>query len=474
MSASLKYDKIIKYKISAKCEGPMHIGSALGDKENVLIHPVDNIPFIQASSIAGLFRAYYKEFIDTENGKKTSDLFGLEKMSEGMNSAEHASKIKFTDGVFEQNNKLKLELRPRVSIDDTSGTCKSEVVKGTSKRAGHKFNMEHIGVGAEFVFYMYLYLDTREYTNTEDEIEEVLAAINTGTVSIGGQKSNGNGLVKITDVKKKSFSMLSCEDREAWENEDEIPDDAYDSIACGESTKALPIYDIYVNGVIESELLIKGIAVTPIKEKDKANNNSKDKKELPDYENIRNAEGEYIIPASSLKGAIRSQMQYIANYLDVKDIIDNTFGVKPNGKSKPGLQGNIKFFDTIVGNKQTNENLRLSHRIHIDKFTGGVMYGSLFSEKNVCGKVDFHIQIKNSNEPERSCGLLLMALRDLYLGTASVGGGYNVGKGFINVKKITVEANGKKACIDFTSKDNIIHDNDKILSACINSVKKGG
>ena len=56
--AGLKYDKIVKYLICAKCEGPLHIGSSIGGKEDVLIHPVDKSPFIQASSIAGVFRSY--------------------------------------------------------------------------------------------------------------------------------------------------------------------------------------------------------------------------------------------------------------------------------------------------------------------------------------------------------------------------------------------------------------------------------
>ena len=61
MAVNFKYDKIIKYEAVAVCTQPLHIGSAVGDKEEVLIHPVDDIPFIQATSIAGVFRNYYEK-----------------------------------------------------------------------------------------------------------------------------------------------------------------------------------------------------------------------------------------------------------------------------------------------------------------------------------------------------------------------------------------------------------------------------
>ena len=61
MEQRKSYDKILKYSVTAKCTEPLHIGSASGAKEEVLVHPVDDIPFIQATSIAGVFRGYYEQ-----------------------------------------------------------------------------------------------------------------------------------------------------------------------------------------------------------------------------------------------------------------------------------------------------------------------------------------------------------------------------------------------------------------------------
>ena len=55
----------------------------------------------------------------------------------------------------------------------------------------------------------------------------------------------------------------------------------------------------------------------------------------PDSENIRNGNGDYIIPGSSFKGAVRAQMEQILAYLKCSkliekdsDLIEEAFGKK--------------------------------------------------------------------------------------------------------------------------------------------------
>lgn len=126
------YDKILKYSVTAKCTEPLHIGSASGAKEEVLVHPVDDIPFIQATSIAGVFRGYYEQ---TYGEEKAAELFGHRRFKEKTSNkntekdSEHESKIRFTDGKFLNNEKLVFELRPRVSINKQMGTCEKAVMK---------------------------------------------------------------------------------------------------------------------------------------------------------------------------------------------------------------------------------------------------------------------------------------------------------------------------------------------------------
>ena len=123
--AGLKYDKIVKYVICAKCEGPLHIGSSIGGKEDVLIHPVDKSPFIQASSIAGVFRSYVEECMDI----KAEVLFGADHLDNDKSTTEQQSRIRFMDAIFDLSS-VKMELRPHVKIDRKTGSVSEDKFSG--------------------------------------------------------------------------------------------------------------------------------------------------------------------------------------------------------------------------------------------------------------------------------------------------------------------------------------------------------
>lgn len=453
MTASMKYEKVIKYLVTAVCTQPLHIGSASGDKEEVLVHPTDGRPFIQASSISGVLRQYS---VAIHGDKQAERLFGASRFEEDANSLDGASKVRFGDGRF-CGEHVMLELRPRVKINSESGTCDAGSIKGTDRQAGHKFNMEYIGAGAMFQFPIYLYDES-----LRENLEEILSAVYQEDVQFGGQKSNGCGFIRLKHLKRKIFNMKEGNDRKDWADEETLPDQAYEDIL-SEMKRRTPkkpaaAYEITVTGSTEGELLVKSIAVEEYGEN------------APDSMNIRNAEREYIVPGSSLKGAVRSQMEKIARYIDSDHIIRETFG-DTGSLTGEGKAGNIVFYDTVVGNRKDNDRARIKNRIHIDKFTGGVMHGGLFNEKNVSGKVTFRIVIHDRNNPDGTCGLLLMALRDLAVGVMSVGSGYSVGKGIIDVDHIVVcdRKNAGEATITFG--EGTITDKSGIISRCVKSAQ---
>lgn len=448
-----QYDRIMKYQITATCTEPLHIGNAEGEKGQVLVHPADGIPFVQAASISGVFQAYYRKAFGTEEADL---LFGKQNPDdENQDESSYGSRIRISDGIFcPEGAALKMELRPRVKINPKTGTCDSSDVQGTNRRSGQKFNMEYIGAGAKIRFSVYLYdVDKKEM------LEEIFSAIQQQQIQFGGQKSNGCGYLEIDRVLYKEFDMKQEEDRNLWMREEDLEEHAYEDYTSKfpEGT-AIDAYKITVTGRTEGELLVKSIAVTD------------DGEDAPDCMNIQNAKKDYIVPGSSLKGTIRSRMEMIASYLEEREIIGNTFGI-PERKGQKGKTGNIRFFDTVIGEQKKNEQNKIRHRIHIDKFTGGVMHSGLFSEKNVFGNVEFRIDVLNKNYPERTCGLLLLALRDMEAGMVSVGGGRNVGKGFIAIGKIMIETkDGAQAEIIFPEKR--IHDDSEIIKRCLNAVRR--
>lgn len=448
MAAIFRYDKIVKYKVTAECTEPLHIGSASGDAGQVLVHPLDDIPFMQAAGISGVFREYYARTHTKEEAEK---LFGSHLAEEECRE----SKIRFTDGVFcADAENLYVELRPRVKINPKTATYDSSKIQGSNIVAGTKFSLEYIAAGTRMDFSVYLY-DADKRKN----LEEVFSAVQQQQIQFGGQKSNGCGYLRIEKLLSREFDMKNEEDRKLWMREEELEDRFYEDILnkLPQPAKTSYAYEITAYGSTEGDLLVKSIAASDYGEG------------APDSVNIQNAKKEYIIPGSSFKGVMRSQMQQIADYLGVSDIITNTYGVTDSREQK-GYNGNIRFYDTCVGNREDNDKNHVSHRIHIDKFTGGVMHGGLFTEKSAFGDVTFRIGILDKNGPDRTAGLLLLALRDLASGVTAVGGGQNVGRGFIRMDHICIkQKDGAQAEIKFA--ENQIHDEIGIIQKCLKAVR---
>jgi CRISPR/Cas system CSM-associated protein Csm3 (group 7 of RAMP superfamily) len=154
-----------------------------------------------------------------------------------------------------------------------------------------------------------------------------------------------------------------------------------------------------------------------------------------------NGRNEYIIPATSIKGAFRNRMEMISGYLQLPTtVIEDTFGSE--SRDKKAKLGNIQFFDCILGNidNEGNSRAKKNTRIKIDKFTGGVMNQALFTEAPVDTQTEFRIRLKGDNI-NSSLGLLFYALRDISIGAFSLGGGSNIGHGFIEVLTIQCKKN---------------------------------
>ena len=447
--AGLKYDKVIKYIISAKCEGPLHIGSSVGGKEDVLIHPVDNLPFVQASSIAGVFRSYAQTFMDVD----ADELFGTSHIDKEKSSTEQQSRVRFTDGNFDMRS-LKMELRPHVKIDRKTGSVSS------SKSSGQKFDIEYIGAGARFNTVLYVYINTKDNQSIETNVKEILGAMKAGYLQFGAKKSSGAGIIIPISVKRKVFLMSDENDRKAWFDEESLDENYYEEII-----ESLPNvinqknkYRVTVKGKTEGNILIKGLSVSSFGEG------------APDSENIRNANGDYIIPGSSLRGAIRGQMEKICSYLGKEALIDASFG-KVGINKEEGYDGNLMFADAVIGNRMTNDMADLRHRIHIDKFTGGVFQQGLFAEKNAVGDLELEITIVNKNQPDATLGLLLMAIRDLASKVMTLGSGFATGKGFIDVSEIIVNCGDDVAKV--TYKDTIqVEDSNNIIKNAIEALRE--
>ncbi len=451
MGKQTEYDIILKYKVEANIREPLHIGSSMGDKSDVLVHPVTGIPFIQASSLSGVMRAYCEK----SDPKLTEYLFGTALLGQ---SEENESRIRISDGILQKNkNEIKMELRPRVKITEDTGTVSSSKITGSGRDSGHKFEMLLVGKGQKVAFSCYIFIPADKRQDIEKLMMKVFGAINGEAIQIGGQKSNGCGYLGIDSLKYKDYDLKAPDGRKTWADEENEKN--YSDLTGQLVSENADDYIITMEGETDGELLVKGIATSQFG------------KDAPDAVNIRNSEKEYIIPGSSLKGVLRSRMSRIVKYmgLDKETLFNSIFG--NTGSDDDGCTGNVRFADAVIGNIEENDLMPLRNHIHIDKLTGGVMYGGNFNEKNTSGKVEFKIIVKDKNDPLASCGLLLLALRDLAAETFTIGSGSSIGKGYISVKRIILKKGEKSA--EILPQEKKIKDDGKMIDDCLKALKGG-
>ncbi len=466
------FNHITEYRLEAVTDSPLHVGSGERDLCEVLVHPLTDLPFLQASGIAGALR---NVSVNVNGSDTTERLFGFSHIGKNDTVEECGSRVRITDGIFNEEL-LPMEFRPRVSIDSFSGAVASENIAGSEQSSGHKFEIEMIGSGAELSFRVYLY--HRKDDGLQNALEKVLAEVKEQNIQFGGQKSNGGGFIRLTGLYRKTFNMEKAADRKEWIDEgDEDPDQAVKNASAGSSwgddiLNSLPdtgsgvfSYQIRFRAKTEGSLLVKGIEV------DKTGGNT-----AVDL-NIKNCEGAYIIPGSSLKGALRSRAEILTALLDKKPLLTCVFG--NSGKKKnSGIKGQVVIRDVIVGKAGEQigyaDEVRevVQNRIHIDKFTGGVMDGALFAQKVISGPLDIRIAISKGENAAASAGLILLVLRDLAAGAFNLGGGFSIGRGFVDADSLEISAVDKggaePSVIDFKSSN--ISDKSKVIQQCLNAV----
>ena len=457
MPSMYAYDMITKYHVRAVLTEPMHIGSGDGSREEILVHPVDRLPYVQAAGLAGAYRDWFRRQYPSEEDL----LFGQSKDQENS-----YGRLNFSDGYFSFDQGIGMELRPRVSINPETGCVDADQVQGTTRVSGQKFNMEYVGAGAKLEYDIYLF--GRKNEDKGDEVkahfEQALAAMDRNGIQLGGQKSNGCGYLKLESLLGKTFEMDKAEDRKRWAVELAMEDDDYENWNSRLKPKLETerAYRIEVSGKTEGELLIKSLALDIFG------------KNAPDAAPMHNSAGKYIVPASSFKGTIRNRMEQIAAYLGLDGkLLKEIFG-HGGEQEKEGVAGSIRFFDTVVrsddGEGQAASHLE--HRIHLDKFTAGVIHGGKFAEQTISGKLDMRIEIVRGESASAGLGLLIFALRDLAAGRMNLGSGYSVGNGFLSIESILIQdlVSGKEARILFESQETqdesgILHDALQALKA---------
>lgn len=402
--ASFTYAK--KYKVTARCVSPLRTGGIGGDNDAVLLGS-DGIPMIQAASIAGVLRSWF-----TDEGI-AKELFGDSNNSKG---SDRTSKVTVYDGLFQEN--VETQLRPRLRINHSTGAGED----------GHKFELRSIPAGAAFTFRLLLKTENGDKTS-ETQLEEALSALNSGFLTFGGQYSNGFGIVELETVKIRSYDMTKAEDRMAW-----LTNEPCEYVLTLPDVKT-NLVTFKLTGTSDHFLVKSG---TTYKREIKKNEQTV-KQDVTDA--MKNPDGSYVLPGSSLKGVLRGRVERIAAYKNVSDTVDTLFGREAKGTDDNGLPGQLRVREFTLS--QSKE--QIITRTRLDRFTGGVLQKSLFTEKTLSDQITITVEVRKSDA--KGNALLFYALRDMAMGMYAFGSESSVGRGFLNKEScVLTVSEGEDVC----------------------------
>lgn len=425
-----KFNYAVCYNVDATCRSPLRTSGP----DKTLLFVSDGLPMIQGSSIAGVLRSY----LALEQGEDAANhLFGTAK------DTGSDSMLTVSDGMFQ--TAVVPQTRPRLRIDRKTG----------SGEDGKLFETDSLPSGSSFAFQLLLkqYLPagslTPDGTPEEQTVERLLRAMHAGAITIGGQRSNGFGEVDL-QVNRLRYDLTNPTDRMAW-IQDEAPQNTAVLNLNGEETQGI---HFIVTGQMSSVLIRSG-KTERIEQKTVS---------LPIKENRH-----YLLPASSIKGCIRSQAERIATYWGREDLTASLFGEEAT-RDFTGTAAKCRVHECRM--EQVKHETVIT-RTRINRFTGGVMEKKLFSQRPVSGMVTIQVDLVRSTTPQE-CAILFYALRDLAAGLYGIGSGNTVGYGYLTDGTLTVR-DGKETCtLRYKEHQQSVSGKTELVEKWLKALEEGG
>ena len=397
---------------------PLLIGDGAGETADNFrdIHVLRNRqgePFIPGTSLCGVLR----EWLESVEPESVKEIFGdKDKMQ---------SSIQIDDITLKEGEVIS---RDGVKIDSITGA-------GVD---GGKYDFEAVERGAKGSLYLLINLRGCHSVDKISEIVRRLLKKLQDGIRLGALTSKGFGLTVAENLTAKFYNFRKKSDVAAWftnKDPDEkiLPSDEKNSASEND-------FIVDANFKFNSSFIIRDYDATEkIGETTVTASTLKSRKD-------------FVIPGTSLKGILRHRAEYIFD----KQKFDKKFLEKLMGSSSPDEKIKSRFIveESYISVENFSE---VRHtRNKIDRFTGGVLQGTLFTTKPAYQKnpaeptLKIHFEIRNAEPSE--AGLALFLLRDLWLGHVAIGGEKSVGRGTISGKYAEINFNGKTYKLDADGK----------------------
>lgn len=429
---------IIRGKLSLN--SPLLIGSGMEDDSNQtdvqILKDKDGIPFIPGTSLTGVIRQY----VELEDNRAAALLFGTSKDFDKAYSDELQSSVIIYDVKLSNAD---IVHRDSVNIDG---------ITGTGIDAG-KFDYEVIERGAHGIFATEI--NFRGIHETEEEIlrRSLMRLGNylSRGFYIGARTSIGFGKAVISDMEVIPYDFRTMEDTKAWFMGKPSQNHFVFSPSKNENVYPNDSLVIKANFALSSSLIVRDARKEIL-------DMASDGKSNLSAVMLQDSDGNWILPGSSIKGVLRHRAEHILRTLEKENFerLEKLMGpdsVKLRQKNSEKYRSRFRVAEVKLSN---DVHYYPQSRVRIDRFTGGNIDGSLFTEGPVwqngqdAPTVSMEWEINGAKNWD--IGLAILLLKDVWLGKVAFGGGKSIGRGTLrgvsakiywHNEEITLGADGK-------------------------------
>lgn len=404
---------------------------------------------IPGSSIAGALRAYLKNFAPAADDEKC--LFGDRLTRE--DSTGDQSALLVSDAL--STNIVLSMVRDGVRIAGATRTAS----------AGAKYDLELLPAGTCFDLYFELLHEvpfdvqanfpkwekSTDYNQKRLKLlAQALYGLETEQVALGMRKQRGLGLCKVTKWNVWHYRLTEPAQMLQWLtfNRDDPPTPNYTGTSIGEAfgleVQHLPPSQcqIRVEFGLDQSLLIRSASSDPYAPDDR-------------YLETRLADGKLypVIPGTSWAGVMRHRAEKILATLKKRaqqltkpdELVSALFGyvaTDAEARTSKAQKSRVRFHDSLIHQASSDY---IQTRIAVDRFTGGPFPSALLAEQPVWGlpetKITLDLTIEDAKDYD--IGLLLLVIKDLWLGDLTIGGEQSIGRGVLAGRTFKLWINGE-------------------------------
>ena len=426
---------------------PAHFGNGDGSDETDLPLLADALeptrPLLTGASLAGALRAYLRR-ISSKDASLDKALFGGAKGDDAgeqsPSDAGEQSPLIVDDALGQAAG---VELRDGVKLDPTTRTAAE----------GALFNVETWAAGTTFNLRLELALNGDSSARLR-ALAAALTGLSNGSITLGMRKQRGYGKVSVEQWRVRRYELAgSVRDLLDWlkDGNRPLPEDGPgvslvpardrdDGALMADLLKAFGAPDAQALPLRQNALVLTAQFALPGSILIRGNTGRDDLgPDMVHLHSRRDGRLKPIVSGTSLAGALRARATRILNTLNpdkTQPIIAEMFGPEMKGKVTPKAS-RVIVEECEVVNAVTE---LVQNRIRIDRFTGGVVEGGLFSEQPAFGKPDTRltIRLRLLDPKDHEIGLLLLLLKDLWTGDLPLGGEISVGRGRLRGRSATL------------------------------------